>query len=127
MGEKEENAFAVMREETRLSILSKMVVVREKNRLIIGSKDEEIFDISEKRIATARLEGGVLKVTPKGDVLVSFNGFEKVPAETIGGNSKKIKVFGAIETKNDVIIISKNGNQTVISQSEIAKACCHPL
>jgi hypothetical protein len=123
----EENSFAVMREETRLSILSKMVVVREKNRLITGSKAEDIFDISEKRIATARLEGGVLKVAPKGDVLVSFNGFEKVPTETIGGNGEKIKIFGTIETENDVIIMSRKGRRTIISQSAIAKACCHSL
>ncbi len=115
MGE-EKNSFAVIKKETSHSfLLSKMVVIHEKTQLITGSKTKDIFDIAEKRIASAKLEKGVLKVMPKGNVLVSFCGFEKVPVETIGGNGEKIKIFGSIETKKDVTIFSGNGKQTVIS------------
>jgi hypothetical protein len=121
-----ENAFAVIREETRLSLLSKIVVVCRKNRLIVGDEAKDIFDIAEKRIASVQLKKRVLKVMPKGNVLVSFSGFEKVPAKVIGGNGKEIKVFGTIETKKDVTIISGNGRQTIISQSPSTIASCHP-
>ncbi len=126
----EENAFAVIAQKKYVHFLWKMVVIHTKPKLIVSKETKEtqdIFDFAKKRIASVRLEGGVLKVTPKGNVLVSFSGFEKVPAETIGGNGKKIRVFGTIETENDVIITSGNGKQTIISQSLEAIASCYPF
>ena len=127
MGEK--NSFAVIAQKRRIFFLSGRVIISDEvPKLIVSNKTHDVFDIMKRRIASVRLEEkGVLKVIPKGNLLVSFSGFEKVPTEIVGSNGKKIEVFGTIKTERGVKIFSGNGRETIISQSPEAIAYCHSL
>ena len=124
----EKNSFAIITQEHPRISIGEMKIYREERILVTeGDKNISVFDIAGTKVASAKIENGVLEIIPdKRNVSKIICNPDDIIDEVLGSNNQT-SIF--IKTEKGVALVSKIRRkkiETFVSKLPLAIAYCHP-